>query len=246
MNHYIEDIIETITNHQTFRIAFLGDSITSTEWVHPNWQEIIEYVLKYEIQAGETEEDKWRLASWYIRCFNAGFNGATTRDLLELLDEHVLQHKPTMAIFVDTINDMDMRLLPEEHRDNTKKIVEQLEEKVKHVIVCTSPAGLNENYNQRQQAYTQQMLTLVPFAKSQFVDLYQESHKLNRTPLFTFISDEGNPAMGIEPGGLDFSHPNALGNAYIAQILLQTIFGIDIDPERYIKDARADIKYPSY
>ena len=63
-----------------FWIAFVGDSITSTEWVHPNWREIVEYVLKEELQKVFTD---YRIPFLGIRCFNHGYDGATTKDILE-------------------------------------------------------------------------------------------------------------------------------------------------------------------
>ena len=54
-----------LNKDKTFRIVFMGDSITSTEWVHPNWREIIEYVLKMEL---EKQMKDWKIPSWGIRC----------------------------------------------------------------------------------------------------------------------------------------------------------------------------------
>ncbi|MEA3449779.1 MAG: hypothetical protein U9Q85_02265 [Patescibacteria group bacterium] len=64
--------------------------------------------------------------------------------------------------------------------------------------------------------------------------------------IFTFVSENGNADAGIEPGAIDFGHPNQLGNAYIAKIILKEIFDIDFDPELYIKETLEGKKYPSY
>ena len=59
-----EILIDKLKQGSTFKIVFLGDSITSAEWVHPNYREIIEYVLKQEL---ENDLEDWKLPSWGIR-----------------------------------------------------------------------------------------------------------------------------------------------------------------------------------
>ena len=72
INANLEKIEKKLRQGDWYRIAFLGDSITSAEWVHPNWREITEYVLKDKM---ETILGEWETPSWKIRCYNAGFNG---------------------------------------------------------------------------------------------------------------------------------------------------------------------------
>ena len=50
MNVLLEEIQSIISKDQKFKIVFYGDSTTSTEWVHPNWRGIIEYVIKMELE----------------------------------------------------------------------------------------------------------------------------------------------------------------------------------------------------
>lgn len=45
----MDEIKNALKTNGKYWIAFVGDSITSTEWVHPNWREIVEYVLKEEM-----------------------------------------------------------------------------------------------------------------------------------------------------------------------------------------------------
>ncbi|KKS30698.1 MAG: hypothetical protein UU92_C0021G0013 [candidate division WWE3 bacterium GW2011_GWA1_42_12] len=49
---YLEKVTKSLKENGSYRILFLGDSITSAEWVHPNWREIVEYVLKEEFGYG--------------------------------------------------------------------------------------------------------------------------------------------------------------------------------------------------
>ena len=62
---------------------------------------------------------------------------------------------------------------------------------------------------------------------------------------FTFISEE-NLDEKIKAGEIDPSHPNQLGNAYIAKVLLDKIWGIKFDPEKYIKNVNGGEKLPEY
>lgn len=91
---YLVKIKDKLKMQARFRIAFVGDSLISCEWVHPNWREIVEYVVKRELE--ETMEN-WKMPSWGIRCFNFGFDGATTKDILEKSDE-ILEVKPNLII----------------------------------------------------------------------------------------------------------------------------------------------------
>ena len=86
MNENLKKIINKLKEGGWYRVAFLGDSITSTEWVHPNWREIVEYVLKSEL---EEWVEKWEKPWWKMRFYNAGFNGATTRDMIGFIDEEL-------------------------------------------------------------------------------------------------------------------------------------------------------------
>ncbi len=42
-------------------------------------------------------------------------------------------------------------------------------------------------------------------------------------------------------------HPNALGNVYIAKMFLEEVFGIEVNPEKFLDDTRSDtVKYPRW
>ena len=68
----INQIKDYLNENDKFRIVFVGDSITSIEWVHPNWREIVEYVIKEELEKVISD---WRIPSWQIRGINCGFDG---------------------------------------------------------------------------------------------------------------------------------------------------------------------------
>jgi len=116
----LQEISETIKSKGRYWIAFTGDSITSCEWVHPNWREIVEYVLQNELT--DYLKNDWKTGEWGIKGFNFAYDGATT----------------------------------------------------------------------------------------------------------------------------NLQHPNQLGNAYIAKVILKEVFGIEFDPELYWKDTLEGEKYPKY
>src|SRR3989339_1765795 len=99
LNEYLAKIEKKLKPGGWYRIVFLGDSITSTEWVHPNWREIIEYVLKNVL--GEIMGE-WQTPSWKIRCYNAGFDGGFTGDMIKYADEEIAPLRPDLVVFMDT------------------------------------------------------------------------------------------------------------------------------------------------
>lgn len=78
-----------------------------------------------------------------------------------------------------------------------------------------------------------------------FIDLFEISDSFPKERVYTFISEE-NPVENIKAGDLDYWHPNQLGNAYIAKVILKEIFNIDFDPELYIKETLEGQKNPGY
>lgn len=243
MNKYLSNITDTIKKKKFYNLGFLGDSITSTEWVHPNWRETIRYTLEEEL---EKTDLGWQPPSWYIRTINAGFNGATTQDMLSLLDQGLFVHNPNIIIFINTINDMDLGLTKEQHATNTRKILDLLTNNADHIVMCTANSTLSEEYNKKYDQFIKPMRKIISGYNLDFIDLFELTAKIDKSDMFTFISEDGNPEMGIEPGAIDFAHPNTLGNAYIAKILLKEIFDIEFNHVRYTTDSKNDIKYPQY
>lgn len=225
-----------------FRIVFLGDSITSTEWVHPNWREIVEYVLKEQL-AKLTGD--WRTPSWNVRGINSGFDGATTQDLLNRLENDVLFYQPKMVICIAGDNDVLFGINPNQHQKNVKQLVAKISKKVPHLIFATSTPANNQAANQKYAPYVKKAKELFPQPKTQFINLFEIYQQFDLEKLFTFKSD-GNEVVGIKPGELDFLHPNQLGNAYIAKVILEEGMGISFNPELYIQDTLKGLMYPHY
>ncbi len=222
--------IEDIVNKDgKFWIAFTGDSITSCEWVHPNWREIVEYVLKEELQ--KMYGENWRIPSWGLRGFNFAYDGATTKDVLEKTKDITLI-SPDLVVSVMGSNDRT-RLSIEDHVNNIKSFSEQVDTKV---VWCTSSSFMSEQRNQEYASFAKASMQISENENLQLIDLFSVYKEFPIERLFTFKED----------GGIDDTHPNQLGNAYIAKVILKEVFGIDFDPELYWKDTLAGEKYSKY
>ena len=231
MNNYIDIIEQKLRNNKRYFIGFVGDSLTSCEWVHPNWREIVEYVLKNELQ---NEFEDWKVPSWGIRCFNFGFDGATTKDILEKSDE-ILEVKPDLIICMLGGNDPILGISIEEHGKNMKKISERF-----GGIIMTNTKPDDDKATKRYEPYVRQVVEQKLSGFISMFDLFKPE-----TRFFTFKSEE-NPEEGLKMGDRDYCHPNQLGNAYIAKIVLKEVFGTDFDPEEFIKTTLDGEKYPKY
>lgn len=239
---YLEKVTNALKENGSYRIVFLGDSITSAEWVHPNWREIVEYVLKEEMSA---KLEDWKLSSWGIRCINSGFDGSTTKDWLNLLDSGVLAYEPDMVIVMGTVNDMDLGISVEEHVENLKKVLDRVSSMVGDVVYCTDIPADNTPHNVSFMKYIDAAKDIFPTGNVLYINLFEEFRDLDLSRFFTFESG-GNEAVGIKPGQTDYIHPNQLGNAYIARFILAKVFGINFDPERYMKENNSGKMFPSY
>ncbi len=239
---YLEQLTNTLKNERSYRIVFLGDSITSAEWIHPNWRDVIEYVLKEELSEKLNDQD---LPYWGIRCINSGFEGSTTRDWLSKIKTDVLDYKPDMVIVMGTINDADLEIPSDETKNNIEQLLNALTPNVISVIYSTDLATNNDDYNQKYQEHLSKVTSLFPRNNVLFINMYEEFKKLDLNRFFTFKSP-GNDVVGIKLGDLDFIHPNQLGNAYIAKVILDKVFSIKFNPEKYIRENNEGKMFPSY
>lgn len=241
---YLESnkVKDYLIKNNKFRILFLGDSITSTEWIHPNWREIVEYVVKDEV---EKIVDNWKLSSWQIRAINCGMDGADTKDILNKVDE-ILEYKPDLIITIMGGNDIYSKIPVEESIGNIKKILNQLSESVPYIFWCNSTPALDRSSeNEKYKVYAEETVKIKTDKGIKIFDMFNEYKKYDLSKFFTFKSEE-NLVTEIKAGQIDPQHPNMLGNAYIAKILLKEIFGINFDPDLYLKTLLAGEKYPRY
>lgn len=236
-----ERIKSTLQDSTVFRIVFVGDSLTSTEWVHPNWREIVEYVLKEEFSDMLGD---WKLPSWNIRTINSGMDGATTRDVLARLDQYVSRYEPQLVMLMIGGNDK-YDLDRTETKRNLEEIITKLKEQKIQIALSTDPALVNKEHDHKDE----DLREIVRSFKDEvdiFTDLHSEMKGMPLESFFTFISKEGNDKAGIKPGEIDYLHPNVRGNAYLAQLFLKHTFGIKFDPEKYLQDVSDGVMSPDF
>ena len=75
--------------------------------------------------------------------------------------------------------------------------------------------------------------------------MFEVYQKYPTEQFFTFVSEE-NIVEGVKEGETDLIHPNQLGNAYIAKIILNEVFDIEFDPQGYWQSTLQGEKYPKY
>lgn len=225
-----------------FHIVFIGDSITSEEWVHPNWREIIEYVLKDRFIDLELTDD-WRVPEWGIRGINSGYDGASTSEILARLDEAVFKFKPEMAISLFGGADVEVsdKLLADE-----KKLMNEVSSKVPVFVYCTSLPCNNEKLIKNCEKYVVTVKSILPAKGVHLIDMFSLYRKYDLAKMFDMTNRYGNKVLKIQPGEVDFVHPSQLGNAYIAQVLLKEVFGVDFDPEQYLREVLSGMMWPRY
>jgi len=237
-------VLDTVRRGERCRIVFVGDSLTSTEWVHPNWRDAVEYALK---QCASTAVDDWRLSSWGIRCFNAGFDGATTRDWLVRIDEDVLALDPDIAIVLGTRNDWEFAIPAAESTRNVERLLIRLQKApVPHIAYVTSFADADRERLKRSQEYFASILAVASRLGVTTLDLLTAMTGSDHERFHTFEIDEDNEVTGERRGDRDTSHPNALGNCEVAGIMLRELFDIPFDAGTYLADTHAGMKCPRF
>lgn len=238
----LAEIKEYLDKYHKFRIVFTGDSITSAEWVHPNWREIIEYVLK---DAMVPVMRDWKQASWEIRGINCGYDGSTTADIFDKSDE-ILSYQPDLIIAITGGNDVWQKVPHLKTKANVEKILEKFSQSTFYTVWCTSTPAANEvTKNTQYIPYSEATMAAKHAENVQMLNMFEIYKKFDLRKFFTFKSEE-NPEEGLKKGDIDFWHPNQLGNAYIAKVILKEVFGVDFDPEKYIADTMAGEKFPGY
>src|SRR5581483_11376901 len=235
----LQEIADTIKNKNKFWICFVGDSITSTEWVHPNWREIVEYVVKDALE--EYFDGEWKPSAWGVRCFNFGYDGAKTTDILDRIDDIKIVN-PDLVIGVMGSNDRK-KISVEDHVKNIQEIIRRLDTKV---VWCNSIYGAEGSKKNVEYApFAEATLKIKTDKNLQLINLFDKYKEFPINKFYTF-KEPYDPEKGINIGGIDDAHPNQLGNGYIAKVILSQVFGIEFDPERYMADTLKGEKYQEY
>ncbi len=239
----LKDIKSTINQNRLYKIVFSGDSFTSSDWLHPNWREILEYVLKEELTK---MTGGWKKPYWNIRCINAGLDGASTKDILDLSYKYILCHKPQMTLILAGINDTWQNISPPQFLDNLTKLSNLLKRENCFTIYVSPPPSSNEEENEKFAPFLAQSGTKLSELMDLYIDLFDDFRVIKDLNKFYTLVSEGNEDFDIKPGEKDFIHPNVLGNAYMAKFILEKLFGVSFTPEKYLSNMRSGIVNPSY
>ncbi len=229
----LNQIKDTLQSTGKYWIVFTGDSITSCEWVHPNWRDIVIYALQEEMT--KVLHGDWKTATWNMRGFNLAYDGATTKDIKDRIHD-IVRLKPDLVISLMGGNDPVLGVSVEQSIQYIANITKTVTHTGAQLVWSSStPAGKGSKKNSEYAPYAQ------AFLKAELpgvikVDMFNRYQHFPTEKFFTFIS-EGKP---------DLQHPNQLGNAYIAKIILGKVFTISFDPEKYIRETLEGNKYPEY
>jgi len=227
----LDFVTDYLTKNNKFNIAFVGDSITSTEWVHPNWREIVEYVLKDKLESAFSKD--WRIPSWGIRCFNFGYDGSTSSDIVEKIDD-IRTVNPDLVIIMIGINDPTLNVDVKTHVENIKTLIGEFENNALVILTDIYPSGAKNQ--DTYLPYVNEDIA-IDYRNSGFINLFEKFRDFDLDKLFTFK---------LEDRQTDGLHPNQLGNAYIAKVILKEVFEIEFNPELFWKTTLEGEKYPKY
>jgi len=227
----MEKIKKALAEKGKYWIVFVGDSITSTEWVHPNWREIVGYVLNDKVNG-----------DWGLRCFNFGYDGSTTKDILAKMDD-ILSIRPDLIVLMIGGNDGVLNVSIDEHKNNIQRIISMAAEKEIEIIFSTDNNPWNTISSNIYLPYVEEDRKM---GINGFIDMYKESENFPSEKIYTFITEMDIPEDNMKKGDLDFWHPNQLGNAYIAKTFLRNIWRIEFNPEKYIEETLRGEKLPKY
>lgn len=140
-------------------------------------------------------------------------------------------------------NDPTQGVNEDEYKSNLIKIIENAKENNIEIWLSSCNKAWNERSNNLCLPYVEIQRNL---GIENFIDMYTESDKFPKERIYTFVSECDIPEENIKKGDLDFWHPNPLGNAYIAKIILDKIWGFKFDPEKYMNSVQRGEKMPEY
>jgi len=124
-----------------------------------------------------------------------------------------------------------------------EEIVKMAKEKKIELVLSANNCPWDERSSKEYQPYAESDRKI---SDAKLVDMFKESENFPKERIYTFISEADIPEENIKKGDKDYWHPNPLGNAYIAMVILKQVFGIEFNPEKYIETNGMGYKYPEY
>lgn len=239
----IKEAERNIKDKNIFKIVFYGASTTAVAYSFPSWAEIMKYSLreKFEEIIGD-----WKAPYWYIQSFNAGLDGASSRDLLENIENFVINEKPKLVILSVSKNDFYYNFKIEETEKNTKKIIDKLLESGIKIIFTTSVPSSDEKRNDNLSIFAESDRKVAFEYKDNsnviFIDYFSLVNKNDLDKMYTLVQESNEKITNSKKGDIDTIHFNKYGNAVISSILLKECFGIKFNVEKFMKDIKDDTR----
>lgn len=229
-------ILKRLKSKRLYRIAFIGDSISSGEWVFPNYRATFEYILKNSFT--EFSGDDWWIPSWNIKFYNYAEDGGTTRDFLSAVKLAYKEVKPDLYIVMGTSNDVELGISKEEHFKNLIALQMYILNRTGLLLFSPDIYSHDDKLNKTYLEYFEPVLKALRKDRTIVVNGYSISSTYPLNKILTLELDpiERKPDLPIN----DPIHPNALGNIYIAKMLLEHAFGIEVNPEKFLTNIRSD------
>ena len=238
-----QEILKSLKESKRYKIVFIGDSITSGEWVQPNWRNIFEYILKFSFT--EFDDDDWWIPEWNLKFYNYSLDGASSREFLDSVKLAMKEVDADLYIIMGTANDVELGIPLEEHIANIAEIFRMVGEQGKRIIFSPDIYSGSYDLNMKYLPFVQAVMDIPSQEGVKVFNGYDLFSKFELSNFYTLEFGERDNLLGESK--IDPVHPNALGNAYIAKMFLEEGFGIEVDPDLYITDLRSDtVKYPRW
>lgn len=254
MAEIFREIREAVRTDKLYRVAFFGASTVSQEWCFPSWPAIIRHVILEEMEdiLGEGDWRKteaWQL--WNIQTVNFGMSGASSADLRQYAGRiEFLQHSDIL-FFVGSKNDAYLGLSVAESRRNLCHVIDSSLQRERRVVLLNNPPSIQDSVNQRIAPFValdREVSRAYEKEKNfQFVDVHERLQDIDLGTIYTYVAQYDNPVAGIRKGEIDPIHYNARGSALVAGVVLEEVFGIGFNAERFLQDAQDEtIQFPRY
>jgi lysophospholipase L1-like esterase len=234
-------ILDILKSGKEYKISFIGDSLTSAEWVHPNWRDSFEYILKFSFE--EFQDEDWWVPEWNLKFFNYSLDGASTREFVKQIKICKEQVNPDLYIIMGTSNDIELNISVNEHIKNFDLIYKLINDR--DIIFAPDIYSNDVNLNNSYKKYVDGLLNSKIIEDIILVNGFEIFKSYPIQNFFTLDLDKDYDRVSKQLK--DLVHPNALGNVYIAKMFLEEVFGIGVNSEKYLQDIRSDtVKYPRW
>jgi len=228
-------ILQNLKEGKEYRIAFVGDSITSAESVFPNWRSVFEYILKFSF---EEYIDDWRIFEWNLKFFNYSLDGGTTKEFLKSLKTSLGEVNPDLYLIMGTSNNFNEGFEIDVYVRNMEEIFKIIENKKKDCIYVPSIYSKDERKNNEYLTLTKEAFSLEKPESVQIINGYE---------IFKNYDDMDRVYTLEDKGVLDLEHPNSFGHLCIAKMFLEEAFAIKVNENLFFEEmSKGDVKWPSW